>query len=236
MAPLHVAVAHRQLAVVAALLAAGADANLQSEYGNAPHFAALDRVQRVMPCARQIEDKNHWQILRTLLDAGADVNATSRRGATVMDLAIATVPYPREPLRFLVARSARGDLDGSSLGGLLDGLPAYSLRHLQVRVNKVRFLLEAGADPNQLHSSRFGREEKTALSLLFDSVGYKEDSVPGEIFLELVEELLRHGARDVPSSDGRTALDRAERWLEYGYENYRLAVERLREVASPSGR
>jgi ankyrin repeat protein len=107
MAPLDLATAYRQPAAVTVLLAAGADPDLQTAYGNAPHFAALDHKQKARPCAEQIEDADHWQILRALVDAGARVNAANLTGPTVLDLAIATRPYPEEAVRFLVAKGAQ---------------------------------------------------------------------------------------------------------------------------------
>jgi ankyrin repeat protein len=223
MSPLHMAVAHRQPAVVEALLAAGADPRLQSEFGNAPHFAALDRRRRVGPSADRIDDDQHWRMVRVLVDAGAEVNAANLTGATVLDLAIATVPYPEEAIQYLVAHGARSSrLKGESLHDLLASLPSQDSRSLRIRVNEVRHLLETGADPNQ----------PSALRALFDSKGYDEHNVPGEILLDLADILLRHGARDNSSGAEPSALDWAERWLESGDRNYQLVVDRLRTTSS----
>ncbi|MEV0086944.1 ankyrin repeat domain-containing protein [Saccharopolyspora sp. NPDC050642] len=217
MAPLHVAVAHRKPAAVAALLAAGARTDLQAEYGNAPHFAALDGNQRVKPCAAQIDDDDHRQILRALVEAGAPVNATSLTGATMLDLAIRSLPYPEGDVRFLVGRGAHsGELDGQPLHELLEDLPYQSARALRVRMNEVRFLLESGA------------EKEHALSALIGDTGYYEHEVPAETLLELVEVLLDHGAEDSPAEDRSTALENAESWVEHGLPNYQPVVDRLR--------
>ena len=102
MAPLHHAVARRDLAAVRSLLDDGADPCQQADFGNSPHFAAVDgTTELVGPCADRIEDAEHWQILRMLVEAGAQVNATNLEGATLLDLAMATTPCPEEAVGFL---------------------------------------------------------------------------------------------------------------------------------------
>jgi uncharacterized protein len=221
--PLHVAVAYRHRTVVEALLAAGADAGSQSEFGNAPQFAALDVQGRVGPYATRIDGEPHWQILSALIDAGVDVNAANRTGATLLDLAVAMVPYPTEIVDFLLARDARcAHLQGKRLPDLARLLPYPDLDKLRARVNEVRILLRSGVNPNVPVDGRF------ALNELF-LLGYHEDEVPGEILLALTDELISHGAADLPDrQEGRTALDRAEAWLEHGLTHYGPTVERLR--------
>ncbi|KAB2352223.1 ankyrin repeat domain-containing protein [Actinomadura rudentiformis] len=222
MSPLHHAVARRRLDVVAALLAAGADPALQAEGGNAPHFAALGRDQTVEPAAERIEHDDHWRILRTLVEAGAPVNAPNRRDARLLDLAIRTRPYPQEAIRFLTEHGAHTmHYAKDRLVSLLRDLPYGSREDLEIRVNEVRFLVESGA----------GTEG--SLHALFDRYGYYEHEVASDILLALVEEILRHGADDTPDLRGRTALELAEHWLAQGnHLNYEPVVERLRAFHS----
>jgi hypothetical protein len=222
MSPLHHAVAHRRPDAVAALLAAGADPALQAEYGNAPHFAALGPGKTVSASVERVEHADHWRILRTLIEAGAPVNAGDRTGATLLDHAIATHPYPQEAIRFLADRGARAaHLESKPLNWRLERLPYDSITSLQRRVNEVRFLLDSGANTDG------------ALHALLGDTGYYEHEVPGEILLALVEEILRHGARDTPDNSGRTALERAESWLANGkHPNYEPTVKRLRAFHS----
>lgn len=57
---------------------------------------------------------------------------------------------------------------------------------------------------------------------------YDRGNVPAEILAELADQLLRHGARDVPSDDRSQALDSAEFWLAHGRDHLRQARDRLR--------
>ncbi|MFK4268224.1 ankyrin repeat domain-containing protein [Streptomyces milbemycinicus] len=240
MSALHIAVAHRRLSAVTALLAAGADPGLQAAYGNAPQFASLDDIERVTAGTERIEDADHLAILRTLIEAEAPINARNRDGSTLLDLAIATQPYPEETIRFLVGQGARSvRLTDPDFGRLLAVLP-YSdgRRALETRVNEVRFLLESGFRPEDAEVAaqqpwlRSG--DGPALHALLHFTGYYEREVPGEILLALVDELLRHGVRDT-SYQGSTALECAEDWVKNGHANYEPVARRLREAAAEGG-
>ncbi|GAA2830676.1 ankyrin repeat domain-containing protein [Kribbella solani] len=217
MAPLHHAVAHRRVDVVTALLAAGADPSQQADFGNAPQFATLDPDGTVRAAADCIGDETHWQIIRVLLAAGAPVNAGDLTGATLLDLAAAVRPYPEEAIRFLIARGGRVSRRTGDLPELLQTLPIGSIDDLQIRVNEVGLLLDAGA-----------RADDRAMYALLGTRGYSEHEVPSEILVSLVDQLLRHGAGD-SSGGGRTPLDLAESWLaDDKHPNYVPVVEHLR--------
>lgn len=94
-------------------------------------------------------------------------------------------------------------------------------------MNEVRFLLEHGADPNEV-AEKGKAEGETPLRALFSESGYYEDEVPPKVLLEIVELLLKSGARDTPGRDGQTALAMAEGWVESGLNHYALLAERLR--------
>ncbi|MEY7972206.1 ankyrin repeat domain-containing protein [Saccharomonospora xinjiangensis] len=220
MTALHVAVAYRHVDAVSALLTAGADPRLQAEYGNAVHFAALE-ADLVRPSADGIEDGAHRDILRALVAAGAPVDATNLVGATLLDLAVRTLPYPEEKIRFLLDHGARSaSLRDASVHALLRNLPFGTPADLRTRVNEVRFLLASGISADG------------ALRALVNDTGYDEKEVPGDVLLELAEVLLSHGVRDTPNDDGATALSRARFWAEHGHANYEPVAERLsRETA-----
>jgi ankyrin repeat protein len=222
MSPLHVAVAHLDRPAVLALLAAGADVGLQAEFGNAPQFAALESGE-VGPYAARIDDGVHMEIIKALIDAGADVNFANRSGATLLDLAVATVPYPTEIVDFLLSHGARsGHLRGRQLPELTRSLPYPDPGDLQFRLNQIRLLLRTGVDPNA------PLDGETALGALF-LWGYHERDVPGEYVLALVDLLVTHGASAaLPDKDGRTVLDRAVMWFEHGLTHYGPIVDRLR--------
>ncbi|MDX3227576.1 ankyrin repeat domain-containing protein [Streptomyces sp. ME19-01-6] len=240
MSALHIAVAHRRLSAVTALLAAGADPALQFAYNNAPQFASLDDSERVSAGAERLEDDEHLAILHALIEAGAPVNAQNRDGSTLLDMAIATQPYPEETIRFLVGKGTRSvRLTDPDFGRLLAVLPYSDGRQaLETRVNEVRFLLESGARPEDAEVAaqqtwlRHG--DGPALHALLAFTGYYEREVPGDILVELVDVLLRHGVRDT-SYQGSTALERAEEQVKNGHANYEPVVRRLREAAAQGG-
>ncbi|MGR3936952.1 ankyrin repeat domain-containing protein [Streptomyces sp. BRA346] len=128
-APLHHAVASRTPAAVDALLAAGADPRAQSSFGNAPQFATA---------ARRVDGDEHWSILWSLLDAGADINAANTAGQTLLDLAIRSDPYPERQIHLLLDRGAAGrvatvgyyehELSGDYLVGLVDLMLSHGVR------------------------------------------------------------------------------------------------------------
>jgi hypothetical protein len=57
---------------------------------------------------------------------------------------------------------------------------------------------------------------------------YESGNVPAEILLEIADELLRHGAHDVPGADGSRALASAEFWVGHGRAVLRPVRDRLR--------
>ncbi|NUP40676.1 MAG: ankyrin repeat domain-containing protein [Streptomyces sp.] len=240
MSALHIAVAHRQASAVTALLAAGADPALQAAYNNAPQFASLDDSERVTAGAERLEDAGHLAILRTLIDAEAPINAQNRDGSTLLDLAIATHPYPEETIRHLVGKGARSiRLTDPDFGRLLAVLPYSDGRQaLETRVSQLRFLLESGARPEDAEAAAqrpwLRAQDGPALHALLHFTGYYEREVPGDILLALVDLLVRHGVRDT-SYQGSTALECAEEWVKNGHANYEPVVRRLREAATEGG-
>jgi hypothetical protein len=240
MTALHVATAYRRPAIVALLLAAGADPDAQCGYGNAPHFAAVDPQGDVGPCATRIDDVDHERIVRMLVDAGAGLDATDPYGITLLDLVLATRPYPTELVRLLVNMGAGSAmLADRSLVDLLAWLPEGWTR-AEVVANQVRFLLESGADPNRPCRKFFGgglSPSMTALDALFQDRPYEQElDVPGDVLLELVDLLLRHEVRDTVGPHGRTALQHAQARLDQGLTDYQPIVDRLRKAAASNGK
>ncbi len=122
--PLHLAVAGERAEVMRLLVAAGADLIARTEHGRDPLHTALESAPGLVP------------LLRELLDAGADVDATAD-GASALD--ITGVPWRapagttqvrrrrRTPLPPLFARSRRRSCSRTG-----DGAVSHPVR-LQLR-------------------------------------------------------------------------------------------------------
>ncbi|ADD39826.1 ankyrin repeat domain-containing protein [Stackebrandtia nassauensis] len=220
MTPLHHAVAHRRLEAVAMLLKAGADPNAQADFRNAPCFASLDGQGRVHPGAARIDDDEHWWIIGELLEGGADVNALDPRGSTLVDLAIATVPYPDQVVAYLRDRGGRhASLARREFTEHLSRLSPGDWDRQAVSVNEVRYLLE-NEGPVVVTD---------ALHLLLKRE-WTEDEVSAETLFELTDLLLSHGARDNVAT-GQNPLDRAYELFGNGKRpQYQVVTYRLRKA------
>lgn len=223
-APLHHAVAARATAAVGELLAAGADPRAQSAFGNAPQFASADRPGRPHPTAHQVDDEEHWSILWSLLDAGADVNAVNTAGRTLLDLAIRSDPYPEQQVRLLLERGAVSrELAQTRVDSLVARLPYRYEGPLRIVRNQVRFLLTTGAPYDH------------PLDALLATTGYHQHELSGEYLAGLVDIMLSNGVRDRPGTHGRTALESARQWVDHGLTHYQAVVDRLATSADDAG-
>ncbi|WP_158623762.1 ankyrin repeat domain-containing protein [Corallococcus llansteffanensis] len=93
--PLSAAVEQGHGDIVRALLKAGADPNRQAQRGDLPLFRALQRLQR---------HEEDVSLLELLLKAGADVNARSLGGATVLQTAVGSC-HPRAVALLLASKA-----------------------------------------------------------------------------------------------------------------------------------
>ncbi|WP_063735642.1 ankyrin repeat domain-containing protein [Streptomyces sp. RTd22] len=206
-APLHHAVAARTPAAVGALLAAGADPRAQSAFGNAPQFATA---------ARRTDDEEHWSILWSLLDAGADINAANTSGQTLLDLAIRSDPYPEPQIRLLLDRGAVSrELANTRVDSLVSRLPYRDDDLLRILRNQVGFLLATGAPYDH------------PLDAMLGSTGYYERELSADYLVGLVDLMLTHGVRDRPGTYGRTARESAQHHVAHGLTHYQAVADRL---------
>ncbi|MBO3679796.1 ankyrin repeat domain-containing protein [Streptomyces sp. NEAU-YJ-81] len=218
-APLHHAVAARSAEVVEALLAAGADPRAQAAFGNAPQFTAAG-PGRPYPTARRVEDEEHWSLLWSLLDAGADINAANTAGQTLLDLAVRSDPYPERQVRLLLERGAVSrELATARVDALVRGLPYGYEEELCVLRNQVRFLLDTGAPYDH------------PLDSLLAVTGYYERELSADYLVELVDIMVSRGVGDRPGTYGRTARESAMQWVDHGLTHYQAVVDRLAAVA-----
>ena len=213
-APLHHAVAARTPAAVGALLAAGADPRAQASFGNAPQFATA---------ARRVDGDEHWSILWSLLDAGADINAASTSGQTLLDLAICSDPYPERQIHLLLDRGAVSrELANTRVDSLVSRLPYRYEYLLRILRNQVRFLLTTGAPYDH------------PLDAMLGSTGYYERELSGDYLVGLVDLMLAHGVRDRPGTYGRTARESAQHHVAHGLTHYQAVADRLATAADDS--
>ncbi|MEU8875197.1 ankyrin repeat domain-containing protein [Streptomyces javensis] len=222
--PLHHAVAARSAAAVEALLAAGADPRAQSAFGNAPQFTAAFTAAgpgRPHPTTRRVEGEEHWSILWSLLDAGADVNAVNTAGQTLLDLVIRADPYPERRVRLLRERGAvSGELSDVSVDWLVRRIPYGYEDELRVLRNHVRFLLDTGAPYDH------------PLDSLLAVTGYYERELSADYLVGLVDIMVSRGVRDRPGTYGRTGRESAQQWVDHGLTHYQAVVDRLTEAAA----
>jgi hypothetical protein len=216
MSPLHHAVAQGDLAAVAALVEAGADPNLQVEYGNSPLFAAVDDRGRTSSALETI-DSDRWAITRVLLDHGARIDARDRLGRTVIDLAVNTLPYPTEIVGELRARGGRSfRYKPTALKQRLERPFQHTEEAFQRQLGEIRYLLESGA------------ERRGLLHKVFQA-GYSSKEIPEGQLAALVNLLLAKGVRD-EAIDGRSAADLARKWVDQGLDHYQSAIDLIEAV------
>ena len=115
--------------LVAELLALGADPNLASDAGATPHYAVLNmhwapKARHPQPLEYQQQENGYLELMRTLLDAGADVNARLSR-------TLWFTTYNRD-----------------LLGVDRTGATAFWRAAHATDVPAMKLLLEYGADPN----------------------------------------------------------------------------------------
>jgi len=219
MSPLHHAVARGDLDEVTTLLEDGADPNLQAEYGNSPHFAAIDRNGHTSSVLEKL-DADRWAIAKTLLDHGGEVNSRDRLGRTLIDLAVQTLPYPAETVDALLARGARSFiLKPDAIDKWMTHCFYTNADGVQAQLNQIRYVLDAGA------------ERRGLLHRLFEVASVYGRGVPDNRLAALVEFLLSQGVRD-EEVDGKTAVDLARDWVDRGYSRDQAAIDLIEASAS----
>ena len=148
------------------------------------------------------------QATKTLLKAGADVDAANRRGARPLHYACDPRPSdadnwrPREQVELIALLVARGaQVDASDKAGIRP-------LHRAVRARSpgaVRVLLEAGCDPR----ARAGKAGSTPLHLAVSETGASGTSQRSELQAEIVALLIdAGGALSDVDDNGKSVLDR----------------------------
>ncbi|MCB8933644.1 MAG: ankyrin repeat domain-containing protein [Fimbriimonadaceae bacterium] len=221
---LFVAIAHGTTADVEAALNAGADPKAKNLAGNRPlEWAVFDTEKSALLLSRGADPQEalhaaaHYgtlEVLRRLVDAGADVREPDSDGLSV--LVHAALSLDIKKLEFLLGRGAKADVDGdvpplaaATWAGNIEGAkrllaagadPSFPLTDAVVDLNEpiVRLLLSHKANPNSVDES--GRTPLHYAAMMF--AGHDRYGA----------QLLRAGADpSVRDPDGLTALELARK-------------------------
>jgi ankyrin repeat protein len=191
---LHVAVAYRQLAVVNLLLKAGANPNAQRLYQHVPLFATLSSNHKIEPLGKKIDDENHFDIIKTLLAHGADITAKRLHGETILEMAMSTVPYPKDWIQFLLDKGSVPLLAQEEQPvhwcitlSEYDDVKGYEHEF----VNQIHCLLQYGVSPNTKN-----RDSRTALHCLLKSYRYSQPTADLQELVDIVKLMVAYGAHD----------------------------------------
>jgi ankyrin repeat protein len=208
-------------AVGTVLLEHGADPNRQDYRGDTIlHILAADSrrsdssglIRRLLSRGARLDIRNskhqtplmtaverkHVSVVRTLIEAGADVNIRDKRGTPLIGTLISCDPDKMAMLEQIVEAGA--DLDATSKYGTLPlCLAFYSHLHLNC-LEPARILLNAGAHPN--------RQDRNGSAPIHSLAQWnRKDPAPALALL------LDHGARiDIRNQQGMTALLLAGRY------------------------
>ena len=232
--PLHAAVSSQQDAMMALLLASGADANARSlggvtPLGDAAGVGRADYVARLLAAgadARAVDASGHtplmWAtetggdlpLVRTLVEHGADVNAVHPRDGETALLYAARACKP-DVVAYLI--DAGADPRWQDAGGMADD--ALTAAAVQDRSDNIAALVAKGVDVN--HRNRDGL---TALMAIASSSGR----------VDATRTLLRLGADpSLREPGGLTTVDVACRAREYDKADLLTAAAATRPAAVP---
>ena len=166
-------------------------AEVERMIGEGANLEARDQARRT---ALLLSTRNnHVDVARALIAAGADVNAKDNNRDTPFLYAGAE---GRNDILKLILERGRANLADTNRYGGTALIPAAHHGHPET----VRILLETEIDVD--HVNGLGWTALMEAVVLGDG---------GPIYQEIVSDLVRAGARDIPDNDGVTALAHAQR-------------------------
>lgn len=245
------AAAERHAAVVKLLIERGADVNAKSNFvpnsagrgfeGTAPAATAPGKPQEfasgsltpLMFAARE----DDLESARSLVAAGADINAVAGDGKTALSLAIFDGSY--DVASFLVDNHANvNQADAQNFTPLfwavdrrnMETAPNFPWMVTADPMPLIRKLLDAGADPNAVVNNTPRARMREGSPRIVFATAFMRAAFAGD--LELVQLLLAHGANPhVISKDRETSLEAAAGTAFInGYNRQRSPAERLAVV------
>jgi ankyrin repeat protein len=200
------------LAIVKSLLAHGANPNIRLKQPKAltANDVSLDGATPILLAA----EVNNTEVVKALLDAGADPRITTEQGMTPLimaagggtDIQRARAPEERamaiETVKLLVERSG---VDITAAGQY--GWTALHAASYQGLTDVIEYLVSKGADVNEMDS--FGQTPLSiALAVLVQDIGARRLQIPRRYRRDVAEQLLRLGATPLDKSGVVVVLQR----------------------------
>ncbi len=200
------------LAIVKSLLAHGANPNIRLKQPKAitANDVSLDGATPILLAA----EVNNTEVVKALLDAGADPRITTEQGMTPLimaagggtDIQRARAPEERamaiDTVKLLVER---GGVDITAAGQY--GWTALHAASYQGLTDVIEYLVSKGADVNEMDS--FGQTPLSiALAVLVQDIGARRLQIPRRYRRDVAEQLLRLGATPLDKSGVVVVLQR----------------------------
>jgi uncharacterized protein len=200
------------LAIVKSLLAHGANPNLRLKQPKAltANDVSLDGATAILLAA----EVNNTEVVKALLDAGADPRISTEQGITPLmmaagagtDIQRARAPEERamaiDTVKLLVER---GGVDVTAVGQY--GWTALHAASYQGLTDVIEYLVGKGADVNEMDS--FGQTPLSiALAVLVQDIGARRLQIPRRYRRDVAELLLKLGATPLDKSGVVVVLQR----------------------------
>jgi uncharacterized protein len=198
-------------AIVKSLLAHGANPNLQLKQPKAitANDVSLNGATAILLAA----EVNNTEVVKALLDAGADPRITTEQGMTPMIMAagggtdIQRARVPEEQVKAIetVKLLAEHGVDINAVGQY--GWTALHAASYQGLKDVIEYLVSKGADVNEMDS--FGQTPLSiALAVLVQDIGARRLQIPRRYRRDVAEQLLRLGATPLDKSGVVVVLQR----------------------------
>ncbi len=206
-------------AMIRELIRAGAKVNAQSQYKKGfPGSTEPEGMTALMhACEAYYEGDDfimgggaHPQVVKALLDAGANPNLKNAQGTTALEYALFS--GSAESVRLLLAAGARATEKPREAGNYL--MLISSFPHAQRSIPMIPLLLEAGLDINARDT-----QGQSALHYSCRQPDTADDSYLWEQRTRFAAALLKAGARlDLKDHSGRSPLDHAQQSLPHSQQ------------------